>query len=299
MTIQRPFRRIAGLAAVPVLAASLAWPVAAQQQQAAPARTGGATAAAPSTTPGAASTQATQGYRAVRASQLIGTEVHNRAGQHIGEITDLVVNMNTGDLRYAVMTFDPGILSAERLFAVPPDRLEYSADGRRVLYDVDRDQLERAAIERTRWTAAFLADDKQVAALDRAWNLRQPARGTVAHRVSDLLGKDVENRSGEDVGEIEELVVDLGARKVHYAVLAFDPGWLTAEKRYVFALGDFRLPRDPDELMLDVSRDTMRNLRGFEESRMDDLGDRNWVTEVRRNLKDSPVQRTPADTGPR
>lgn len=292
----RGLRPLPVLAALPLLAAALALPVAAQTGT---PRTDAPAAQATTTTPAAtpADSTATQGYRALRASELIGTGVYNGAGEQIGELSDLVVNMNTGDLRYAVMTFDPGILSAERLFAVPPDRLRFSADGRRVVYDVDKTQLERASMARTRWTAPFLVDDERVAALDRAWSLRQPGAGTTAHRVSELLGKDVEARNGDDVGEIEELVVDLNARKVHYAVLAFDPGWLTAETRYVFALSDFQLPRDPDELMLDVSRETMRNMRGFDDDRLDDLDDPNWVSEVRRNLQQSPA-RVPASSGP-
>ncbi|WP_257798280.1 hypothetical protein [Aquincola sp. J276] len=43
----------------------------------------------------------------------------------------------------------------------------------------------------------------------------------------------------------------------------------------------------------------MRNVRGFDESRIDALGGRNWVSERRRNLQNSPVASSPADRGTR
>tara|TARA_B100001105_G_scaffold167684_1_gene134979 strand:- start:162 stop:431 length:270 start_codon:yes stop_codon:yes gene_type:complete len=74
----------------------------------------------------------------LRASQLIGMKVRNRDGQFIGKIDDLVVNMGNGDVRYAVLSFDAGVLSNERLFALPPDRQALTPEGNRVVVDVDR-----------------------------------------------------------------------------------------------------------------------------------------------------------------
>ncbi|MBQ1767308.1 MAG: PRC-barrel domain-containing protein [Aquincola sp.] len=74
----------------------------------------------------------------MRASQLIGMKVRNRDGQFIGKIDDLVVNMGNGDVRYAVLSFDAGVLSNERLFALPPDRQALTPEGNRVVVDVDR-----------------------------------------------------------------------------------------------------------------------------------------------------------------
>ncbi|WP_052736519.1 PRC-barrel domain-containing protein [Aquincola tertiaricarbonis] len=290
MNKTRSSRPIHRLAALPLLATALGLPALAQQP-AAGARPAATTQATPQTTPAANSVAATPApaaqagpYRALRASKLIGMEVQNREGRHIGQIDDLVVNMGNGDLRYAVLSFDPGVMGGERLFALPPDRLAFTPEGDRVVVDVDKQQFEKAAIERTRYSPAFFRDHAQVAVLDRAWSIPQPGRGTTAHRVTDLLEADVLARNGDEMGDVEELVLDLGSRKVHYAVVSFDPGWTSAEKRYLFALSDFRLPRDPEDVQLDLDRDGMRRLQGFDGDRMKDLNAAGWVADVRRSL---------------
>jgi hypothetical protein len=48
---------------------------------------------------------------------------------------------------------------------------------------------------------------------------------------------DAKSRSGQDIGEMEVLVVNMATQKVHYAVLAFDPIRSTPEKHYAFPLG--------------------------------------------------------------
>jgi PRC-barrel domain len=44
--------------------------------------------------------------------------VRNPAGKALGEINDLIVDMNTGEVRYAILEFDPGVFTPEKLFAV-------------------------------------------------------------------------------------------------------------------------------------------------------------------------------------
>lgn len=279
-----PIARWHRLAAWPLLATALSLPAWAQPAADVAAPTAAAAPAQP--------------YRALKASQLMGMKVQNREGQVIGKIDDLVVNMGNGDLRYAVLSFDPGVMSGERLFALPPDRLGLTPEGDRVVVDVDRQLFEKAAIARQRWSSDFLRDAAQVAVLDQAWSIPQPGRGFTAHRASDLLDADVLARNGEEIGDVEELVVDLGARKVHYAVVSFDPGWMSREKRYVFALSDFKLPRDPEDVQLDIDREGMRRLQGYDEARLKDLNADNWVAEVRRNLGSRPAG-APADAAAR
>ena len=61
------------------------------------------------------------GYRPVRASSLIGKNVRSAEDKSLGEVRDLIVNMDTGDVRYAILEFDPGIFKSERLFAGPAE----------------------------------------------------------------------------------------------------------------------------------------------------------------------------------
>lgn len=273
-------------ALVPMLAAGLAATAAAQT---APADRAASAASA------SASAQGAQGksYRAARASEIIGMSVRNEKGDNIGQVGDLVVDMNTGEVRYAILRFDPGILSAEKLFAVPTTELRVAADRNDVVYRMSRERLERAAIERSEWNEGWLRDGERLARLDRAWGIQKPSRGATAHRASDLIGKDVNSRAGEKIGDIEELVIDMAKQRVHYAVLAFDPSWTTPEKNFAFPLRAFQLTGDKDELVLDVDKSKIQAMRSFTDERYANLNDRVWVADIDRYL----VTVLPARTG--
>ena len=254
-----PVAAAAALAALPAQAANSA----ADQQ------------AATKTTASGKSTPSTE-YRGLRATQVIGKSVRNPQGSNIGQIRDLVVNMNTGQVRYAMLEFDPGMFQGERLFAVPTTELRLGTDDQ-LVYNMTRDKLEKAAVPRAEWNTRW-RDPDYLANVDKVWGVTQPSHNARAFRVSDLLGKDVRSRSGEDIGDIEELVINMAAHKVHYAVLAFDPSWTTPEKRFAFPISAFELTAD--EVVLDVDMSTVQAMKSFDESRYVNLNDRKWVRDV-------------------
>jgi sporulation protein YlmC with PRC-barrel domain len=227
-------------------------------------------------------TASAQNYRGMRASRVIGMEVRNPEGRNIGQIRDMVVDMNTGQVRYTVLEFDPGIFEGERLFAVPTHLLRLGADDQ-LVYNMTRDRLEQAAVPRTDWDRAW-NDPNYMARVDKAWGVVQPAGQARAYRVSDLLGMDVNSRAGEEIGEIEDLVINMAAQEVHYAVLEFDPSWVSPERNFAFPLNAFNLTADRDELMLDVDRSKVQAMKSFDDSRYSNLDDQRWLIDVDRYL---------------
>lgn len=222
-------------------------------------------------------------YRAMRASTLIGTSVRSPRGENLGQIRDMIVNMNTGDVRYAVLEFDPGIFQGERLFAVPTTQLRMAPDRNDVVYEMSKAKLEQSAVKRADWDTAW-RDPNYIARLDKVWGVQQPARGALAHRASDLIGKDVNSRTGEKIGEIEELVVNMANQKVHYAVLEFDPSWAAPDKNYLFPLRAFNLTADKDELVLDVDKAKIQAMKSFPDSFYANLNDRVALVDIDRYL---------------
>jgi sporulation protein YlmC with PRC-barrel domain len=221
-------------------------------------------------------------YRAMRASKMIGMQVRNPEGKNLGKISDLIVNMSTGDVRYAMLEFDAGIFKAEQLFAVPTTQLRMAADRDDLVYNMTRDKLERASIDRNVWGNRKPIDNAYLSALDKVWGVVQPAQGKLAHRASDLIGKDVNSRSGEDIGDIKDLVVNMATQKVHYAVLAFDPSWTAPEQLYAFPLTSFNLTTDRDKVVLDIDKARLQKMKAFTEGDFAKLNDRTWVTDIDR-----------------
>lgn len=79
------------------------------------------------------------------ASTMEGTAVKSPAGESLGEINDLMVDLTTGRVAYAVVSFGGLLGIGNKLFAVPLLALKQDADNRCfILLDATKDTLEEA-----------------------------------------------------------------------------------------------------------------------------------------------------------
>lgn len=223
-------------------------------------------------------------YRALRASKLIGRKVANAEGQGLGRVEDLIVDMNTGAVRYAMLAFDPGLMHGKKLFAVPTRELRLPEGAGHLVYDTPPEQLERAGIERSRWISGRGDSAAYPAGLDTAYGIVQPSGDQRAYRASALIGKPVKSAQGDGIGAIEDLVVDMGAQKIHYAVLSFDPSWISTEKLYAFPLRSFGFADGGDGLVLQVDQTKLQAMKSFDRDRWANLTDRVFVADIDRYL---------------
>ena len=78
------------------------------------------------------------------ADTLIGDHVHNLKNEHLGEIKEIMLDMRSGKIAYAVMS-SGGVLSiGEKLFAVPWDALKLDTEHKRFTLDVDLERIKNA-----------------------------------------------------------------------------------------------------------------------------------------------------------
>lgn len=86
-----------------------------------------------------------------RASEMLGAKVVGEMGRDIGEISDVVVDVQSGKLQYAVVAFDQGWFEKDKLVAVPAGNLTPQGEGR-VSLDAEKNQIAKApAFDRDRW----------------------------------------------------------------------------------------------------------------------------------------------------
>ena len=78
------------------------------------------------------------------ATSLIGDGVRNPAGEDLGGITELMIDLSTGRVAYAVLSFGGFLGLGDKLFAVPWDALTVDTDEKKFVLDVNREQLENA-----------------------------------------------------------------------------------------------------------------------------------------------------------
>jgi hypothetical protein len=67
-------------------------------------------------------------YRGYMGTKLLGATVKNMKDEQLGKIEDLVINMNTGEVRYAILSFGGLLGVGDDWYAVPVRELRPDAD---------------------------------------------------------------------------------------------------------------------------------------------------------------------------
>jgi sporulation protein YlmC with PRC-barrel domain len=84
------------------------------------------------------------GPRVMGAATLNGDEVLNRQGEKLGTIEEIMLDVPTGRIAYAVLSCGGFLGIGDKLFAIPFEALELDAEHHRFVLDVPREKLEKA-----------------------------------------------------------------------------------------------------------------------------------------------------------
>lgn len=99
---------------------------------------------------------------------------------------------------------------------------------------------------------------------------------------STITGDDVRNLDGDNLGHIEELVIDLDSGRVNYAVLSSGGFLGVGDKLFAIPWDLLTVDTDNKEIVLDLSKETLENAPGFDKDSWPDIHDRSWVGDVYR-----------------
>ena len=122
---------------------------------------------ATTTTGGAVATDETD--RLISSDKVVGTAVYNRLGEHLGSVYGLMVDKQTGQVAYAVMSFGGFLGMGESYHPLPWRVLTYDTRQGGYVVDLDRSRLGAAPS----YTSSTLPN----------WSDR-----SYAHRVDDFYG---------------------------------------------------------------------------------------------------------------
>ncbi|MFZ6846480.1 PRC-barrel domain-containing protein [Undibacterium sp. RuTC16W] len=78
------------------------------------------------------------------ANTLIGNHVHNPQEEHLGEIKEIMLNMRTGQIAYAVLASGGLFSIGEKLFAVPWSALKLDTANKRFVLNIKKERFENA-----------------------------------------------------------------------------------------------------------------------------------------------------------
>jgi len=227
---------------------------------------------------------------AASATALMDYTVQNSQGEALGEIEDLMVDVTNEEIRYAVLSFGGFLDIGEKLFAIPVSALTIDHQNEVVLFDVDEKTLQDApGFDTNNWpdtanpewdvpyrdfwqdrstiqadpnaTEGDTTTDDSMTQGDTTTEDQMMAAGVV--RASEMLGYNIENSAGDDVGEIEDIVVDLTSGRVLYAVLSFGGFADLGENFYAVPLRTLNFNHEAEAFALDVDENMLQNAPSF------------------------------------
>ena len=78
------------------------------------------------------------------ASSINGDQVKNHQGENLGEIKDLMIDLDSGKVAYAVLDFGGFLGVGNKLFAVPWNAFQLCAEEKCFRIDADKEKLKNA-----------------------------------------------------------------------------------------------------------------------------------------------------------
>ncbi|MBL8798869.1 MAG: PRC-barrel domain-containing protein [Planctomycetia bacterium] len=104
------------------------------------------------------------------------------------------------------------------------------------------------------WTDASVRAEDKPAATGRA----------EVYQTGHLLDKKVRNLKGEDIGQIEDFVVDIKTGQIVYAVLAYGETLGFGGKLFALPAERIKMADDLSAVIVDVPKDTLDKAKGFD-----------------------------------
>jgi sporulation protein YlmC with PRC-barrel domain len=224
-----------------------------------------------------------------RANKLIGKQVRSSDDQKVGKIEDIVLDLESGRVLYAVVG-SGGILGAgEKKIPVPP-ALFSETRGDNVRINVDKQKFT-AAPEFTkdidkdmeRGKAEFVSKVYDYFGQTAWWQGGTAAStGTFnnVHKASDVIGMKIQNAANEPIGKVDNIVIDLPAGRVVYAILAPGRNLELGNNLYALPPNALTLSSDRKSLVSDISKEKLTGAPHFEKDNWPNLANPTWGSQV-------------------
>ena len=89
------------------------------------------------------------------ASSLTGNDVKNHKGENIGNIKEIMINLQDGKVAYAVLSFGGFLGLGDKLFAIPWSSIIVDQDNKCCVMSMSKEQLEKApGFDKDNWPKA-------------------------------------------------------------------------------------------------------------------------------------------------
>jgi sporulation protein YlmC with PRC-barrel domain len=97
---------------------------------------------------------------------------------------------------------------------------------------------------------------------------------------STLAGDSVRNAAGEDLGTIDEIMIDIPTGRVAYAVLSFGGFLGMGDKLFAVPWSALKVDEDEKCFVLNIDKQTIETAPGFDKDNWPNMSDAAWGAEI-------------------
>lgn len=91
-----------------------------------------------------------------------------------------------------------------------------------------------------------------------------------------LIGDNIRNSQGENLGNVQDLMIDLEGGKIAYVVVSYGGFLGMGDKLFAVPWNAFRLDAENHNFILDVDQEVLKNAEGFDKRNWPNTADREW-----------------------
>ena len=220
--------------------------------------------------------EAAEPIQAHLARRIIGRTVENYDGEKLGKVKDFIVEMQSGQIQYVIIS-SGGIAGLNSILKPVPPRAVSLATAKKstVALGGSKVRWEKAPTIRRRELAS-LSGPSRLRAIYEFYGQQPPLSQTgVEHGrsaaaggagalqfASDLIGSTVVNRQQEKIGKVSDLLVDLSGQKPAYAIVSAK--FTKTERTFAVPLARFSLPVRT-QMVVDASRGQFEQAKLFDQ----------------------------------
>lgn len=220
--------------------------------------------------------------RVLSASSLAKDEVVNNEGENLGGVVDFMIEVDTGHIAYVVVGLWVNVWKETRRFAVPWSALKLSLHDKKFVFNMTREWMDGAkALDNDNWPdwadRGWGSEVYRLHGVVPYWETHvKPAISGDAPLVlsaNNMSGTKVTNINGENLGKVEELMIDLPTGRVAYAVLSFGGMLGMGEKLFAIPWPALHMSRHDRVFLLDAPQEKLKLAEGFDNNNWPDTAD--------------------------
>jgi sporulation protein YlmC with PRC-barrel domain len=221
------------------------------------------------------------------AKKLMGRVIHDSQDQKIGDLKDMVVDLESGHVLYGIVSAGGFLGIGDELTAVPPSAFTSSSE-QKLTMNVDKEKL-KAAPRFTKDHDSKLGDPEFVKRIHQhfAQNMGWEGSFNNVHKASEVIGMNVKNTSDQKIGDIKDLGIDLPAGRVAFAILGAGGFVGVGEKDYVLPPNAFTLGSDKKSLVSGIDKEKLTTAPQFNNN-WTQLSDRRFAAQIYQHYGKQP-----------